>query len=150
MKNSRQAAILDLIENQIVETQEDICLLLQQRGYAVTQATVSRDIKELRLIKVLAPGGKYRYARLDNERESMGERQLRAFVELVLSVDFAQNLMVLKTLPGSAQAAAGALDAMMLVGLLGCVAGDDTIIAVMRDNQTAQDIVQRLQEMLPM
>jgi len=148
MKEKRQAMILQLIASRSIETQEELTTLLIENGFAATQATVSRDIKELRLVKAHAPDGKNRYALNQVDREASRTRHLRIFVECVQGIDVANNLMVIRTLPGSAQAAAGTLDGMQLPEVLGCIAGDDTILVVLRDDQVAATLRNQLQMML--
>ena len=128
MKFQRQAKILDLIDRFEIETQEDLTAHLRALGYNTTQATISRDIKELRLIKTLSSEtGKYKYTSSRN-----------IFRECVTDIDAAQNMVVIKTLPGLGQAAAMAIDAMRAPDVVGTLGGDDTVFAVMRDNDSAQ------------
>nr|MDD6335013.1 arginine repressor [bacterium] len=148
MKNDRQAAILDLIATEDIETQDEMTARLTARGFTVTQATVSRDIKEMRLIKSLGPGGKYRYAQSEGDRDGAHARKLKVFIESVTAMDSAGHVMVIKTLPGCAQSAASALDSMQLTQVLGCVAGDDTIMVVVRTQEAAQQLRAQLQGML--
>ena len=139
MKFQRQARILDLIEQQEIETQEELSEQLRALGYNTTQATVSRDIKELRLIKILsAETGKYKYAAASSEVENSFTTRLRnIFRECVTSIDAAQNMVVIKTLPGLGQAAAMAIDAMRDMRVVGTLGGDDTVFVVMRDSESA-------------
>lgn len=139
MKNARQAEILNIVQNEEVETQEQLLAELKDRGFTATQATISRDIKELRLVKELTGRGSYRYA-LSERRVSAGsETRLRnIFKEGVVSVDVAQNIVVVRTMPGLASAACSALDGMDIPGMVGSLAGDDTGILIMRDNAAAQ------------
>ncbi len=140
MKFQRQAKILDLIEKQEIETQEELSEQLRLIGYATTQATVSRDIKELRLIKILSPQtGKYKYAVAATEVENSFSTRLRnIFKECVTDINIAQNIVVIKTLPGLGQAAAMAIDAMRNQSVVGSLGGDDTVFIVMKDNDTAE------------
>ena len=138
MKKKRQEQIIEIIQNHEVETQEDLAGYLTEARYAVTQATVSRDIKELRLIKILSPSGKYRYATSAQEAEnSYASRLQNIFRECVTSVAAAQNLVVIKTFPALAPAAANAIDAMRLPNALGSISGDDTVFIAMKDNESA-------------
>lgn len=140
MKFQRQAKILDIIENNEIETQEELSEKLRSLGYDTTQATVSRDIKELRLIKILSPSGKYKYAAAANEVENSYISRLRnIFKECVTSIDFSQNIVVIKTLPGLAGAAAMAIDSMRLKQVVGTIAGDDTVFMVMKNLDDAAD-----------
>ena len=146
MKNDRQTAVLQIIEETAVETQEQLMQLLAVRGFACTQATVSRDIKQLHLYKEPCGGGRYRYA--SSARPTgcdFNDRLQRILRECSLSVDYAQNLVVLKTMPGLASAAGAAFDAMDdLPAMIGCVCGDDTVLVVMRDEASAQSFCEEL------
>ncbi|MDK9711448.1 arginine repressor [Acidaminobacter sp.] len=133
MKYSRHAKILELIENNEIETQEDLANSLRQSGFNVTQATVSRDIKELRLIKVLTREGKYKYATIKQQESVVTDRFMKLFKDSVLSIDHAGNMIIIKTLIGAANAAAAAIDAVDLKEVAGTIAGDDTIFLVIRD-----------------
>ena len=136
-KYTRQRIMLDLIENYEIETQEELADYLLERGIEITQATISRDIKELRLVKVLTSGGKYKYATMDSQYEGINERLIEVFKSSVLSVDKAENIIVIKTLPGAAQICASAIDNFKIEGAAGTIAGDDTIfIAVSRMDLT--------------
>lgn len=138
MKFQRQAKILDLIEHNQIETQEELSAKLCELGYDTTQATVSRDIKELRLVKTLSPSGKYYYATSAKEADiSFTSRLRNIFRECVTSIESAQNMVVVKTLPGLAQAAAMAIDSMHIPNVMGTLGGDDTVFVVMRDTETA-------------
>lgn len=150
MKFQRQARILDLIEQQEIETQEELSEQLRTLGYTTTQATVSRDIKELRLIKILSSAtGKYKYAAASTEVENSFSSRLRnIFRECVTSIDAAQNMVVIKTLPGLGQAAAMAIDAMRDQRVIGTLGGDDTVFIVMRDNKSAADFCAHASELL--
>lgn len=149
MKNARQAEILNVIQTMDVETQEQLLAALRARGFTATQATISRDIKELRLVKELTGAGGYRYAVSDRKTPTASDVRLRnIFKEGVLSVDVAQNLVVVKTMPGLASAACSALDSMEIVGMVGSLAGDDTGILIMRDNATAQQFSSEVHKLL--
>lgn len=148
MKSVRQVAILDIIEKQAVETQEELAEALRARGIKVTQATVSRDIKELRLLKVLSSDGAYKYATADKAENGLNERFIRMLSESLLSVAASNNLVVVKTLSGSANMAAEALDSMHWPEILGSLAGDNTILLVVRANEDAPAVVQRIQDMM--
>ena len=138
MKTQRQAKIMEIISNKNVETQEQLLAELQAAGFHSTQATISRDIKELRIIKELTSFGTYRYCISANEVSSTFSGKLNAiFRECITSFDYAQNILVIHTLPGLASAAASAIDAMSLSVVLGTLAGDDTVFIVMRDSNAA-------------
>jgi transcriptional regulator of arginine metabolism len=133
MKSVRHAAILEAIRDRVIETQAELTDYLRERGMVVTQATVSRDIKNLRLIKVPAGEGRYRYAvPQDFNPGNLVRRARRMFSEFVTNVDFSENLIVIKTTPGSAQGVAAALDGLAWPEVLGTVAGDDSILVIVR------------------
>lgn len=148
MKRARQAEILNIIQSVDVETQEQLLDELKARGFSATQATISRDIKELRLVKELSGGG-YRYA--SSERKGLADSDARLrniFKEGVTSVDRAQNIVVVRTMPGLASAACSALDSMDIPGMVGSLAGDDTGILIMRDNDAAERFNQEVHKLL--
>ncbi len=148
MKTVRQVAILDIIEKQDIETQEDLAEALRKRGINVTQATVSRDIKELRLLKVLSAGGVYKYATADKAEHGLSDRLIRMLTDSVLSITSANNLIVVKTLSGSANVAAEALDSLHWSEVLGTLAGDNTILMIIRSNEEVPVIITRIQELM--
>ena len=148
MKTVRQVAILDIIEKQEIETQEELASALNARGIRVTQATVSRDIKELRLLKVLTPSGKYKYATGDQADNNLTDRLIRMLAESLLSVSSANNLIVVKTLSGSANVAAEALDSMHWPEVLGTLAGDNTVLLIIRSNEETITVTSRIREMM--
>ena len=148
MKTVRQVAILDIIEKNDIETQEELADALRQRGIKVTQATVSRDIKELRLLKVLTPMGAYKYATADKAENGLSERFIRMLAESLLSVAASENLIVVKTLNGSANVAAEALDSLHWPEILGSLAGDNTILLIIRTPEEVPSVMARIQEMI--
>ena len=148
MKSARHAAITQIIESRNIETQEELAAALQERGIRVTQATVSRDIKELHLIKVLSETGGYKYATLDKAEKGMNERFIRMFSESVLSAVCANNLVVVKTLAGSAHVAAEAVDTLRWPEILGSIAGDNTILVICRSNEDALQVAERFRNMM--
>ena len=138
MKSNRQAKIMEIISTTNVETQEQLLRELQNAGFASTQATISRDIKELRIVKELTSFGTYRYTTAAREvPNSFLSRLNTIFRECVTNFDYAQNMVVIHTLPGLANAAASALDAMKMSVMLGTLAGDDTVFVIMRDTNAA-------------
>ena len=138
MKTQRQAKMMEIISTTNVETQEQLLALLQEAGFNSTQATISRDIKELRIVKELTSFGTYRYATTAKEMTGTFSARLNTiFRECVTGFDYAQNIIVIHTLPGLANAAASALDAMSMSVVLGTIAGDDTVFVVMRDTNSA-------------
>lgn len=149
MKSSRQSKILDIISRQDIETQNQLMDALQREGVRSTQATVSRDIKELRLVKELSPEGRYRY--IPAVRDDLADYELRLrkiFRESVTSYAEAQNLIVIKTLPGLAGAACSTLDAMNIPNLIGTIAGDDTAFLAMKDTSAAEELMREIANML--
>ena len=148
MKNARQTAILSIIERENIETQEELASKLREMGIVVTQATVSRDIKELRLLKVLSPSGSYKYATADKAEHGVSERLVRMFIDSVLSISCAENLIVIRTLSGSANAAGEAIDSMRWPEILGTISGDNTIFVAVRSSEEAPVVVERFQEIL--
>ena len=138
MKIQRQAKIMEIISTKNVETQEQLLEELQLAGFRSTQATISRDIKELRIVKELTSFGTYRYTTSQNEVSGTFSTRLNnIFRECVIGVDYAQNLVVIHTLPGLASAAGSAIDAMSMSVIVGCLSGDDTVMVVMRDSNAA-------------
>ena len=149
MKNARQGEILRIIQAVEVETQEQLLAELRARGFNATQATISREIKELRLVKELTGQGTYRYALTDRKTSAGNTLRLRnIFKEGVTSVDVAQNIVVVRTMPGLASAACSALDGMEIPGMVGSLAGDDTGILIMRDTAAAQQFNSEVHKLL--
>lgn len=145
MKNDRQELILTIIAEESIETQEQLIERLQEKGMPCTQATISRDIKQLHLVKEPYGGGKYRYAvSAQKTRLNFAERLQVILRESIVDVDCAQNIVVLKTLPGLASAAASAFDGMEIPTKVGTIAGDDTVIMVMRGNEAAKELCQEV------
>jgi transcriptional regulator of arginine metabolism len=147
-KNIRHMAIIDLITNQDIETQEDLANALKDSGLDVTQATISRDIKELNLIKITAKDGKHKYAPAGSMTSRITERQLRILNDSVLSIEYSGNLIVIKTMTGSANAAAESLDALGWKEIIGSIAGDNTILLIISENQHPSEISERLRNLL--
>ena len=138
MKSQRQAKILEIIATKNIETQEQLLAELQAEGFRATQATISRDIKELRIVKELTSLGNYRYTVSSSDQSSTFSARLNTiFRECVNGIDYAQNIIVVRTLPGLASAAGSAIDAMNLNTIVGTLAGDDTVMVVMRDTNAA-------------
>ncbi len=138
MKTQRQAKIMEIISSRDIETQEQLLQALQEAGCYSTQATISRDIKELRIIKELTSFGTYRYTTSNKEGgHTFSARLNTIFRECITGFDYAQNMVVIKTLPGLANAAASAIDGMSMAVVLGSLAGDDTVFVVMRDTNAA-------------
>ena len=148
MKSARQNLILEIIETMEIETQDELADELRRRNIKVTQATVSRDIKELRLLKVLSSSGRYKYATVERAERGMNDRFRRIFAESVLSLDSAQNLIVVKTIPGTANAAAEAVDSMKWPEIMGSLAGDNTILIIARSEAAVESVKKRFDEFL--
>lgn len=149
MKSQRQAKILEIISNKNIETQEQLLAELQAEGFRGTQATISRDIKELRIVKELTSLGTYRYTISASDLGSSFSVRLNTiFRECVISFDYAQNIIVVRTLPGLASAAGSAIDAMNLNTIVGTLAGDDTVMIVMRDTNAAATLCGEIKSLL--
>lgn len=148
MKSARQIAILEVIAEHAIETQEELAYALRMRGFQVTQATVSRDIKELRLVKVLSADGTYRYATSDKNETSLNERLIRMFSETVVSMSGAYNQIIIKTLSASANIAAETIDSLQWPEILGTIAGDNTILMIVRTVEDVQPVMERLNAMV--
>ncbi|VBB08001.1 arginine repressor [Lucifera butyrica] len=148
MKGLRHAKIKQIIEQQIIDTQEDLAEALKKEGIEVTQATVSRDIKELMLIKVPIGDGQYRYAFPPEQNAAFAQSRMRTFQDSVLSIDFSGNIIVLKTLPGTAQAVAFMIDYVKWPEVLGTVAGDDTIFVAVKPVEVAEQVVAKFHALL--
>lgn len=149
MKKTRQAEILSIIAENDAETQEQLLSVLQSRGFNATQATISRDIKELHLVKELTGDGTYRYTISEKKLNLNFAGRLRTiFKEGVTSLDVAQNIVVVKTMPGLAGAAGAALDGMDIPDMVGSLAGDDTAILIMRTNEAAAAFCSEIHKML--
>ena len=149
MKTQRQAKIMEIVSTRDVETQEQLLEALQDAGFYSTQATISRDIKELRIVKELTRYGTYRYTSSAKEiTGSFSARLNTIFKECVTGFDFAQNLVVVRTIPGLASAAASAVDSMELGFVLGTIAGDDTVLIVMRNMDAAAVFCSDLKDLL--
>jgi transcriptional regulator of arginine metabolism len=147
MKYKRHAKILDIINNNIIETQDDLAQKLLDAGLDFTQATISRDIKELQLIKVSAGNGRYKYAARDEKTSELMDRLMTIFAYSVVSIDYSLNNVVVKTLPAMAQAAASGIDALGWNEILGTIAGDDTILIICRGEEKAKNITTRFERL---
>ena len=149
MKTQRQAKILEIVTTRDVETQEQLLQELQDAGFYSTQATISRDIKELRIVKELTSLGTYRYTTSNSDfGGSFSARLNTIFRECVISFDYAQNIIIIRTLPGLASAAGSAVDAMNLSTVVGSLAGDDTVMIVMRDTNAAATFCGEIKHLL--
>lgn len=148
MKIARHAKIFEIISNKDIETQEELAEELRKAGINVTQATVSRDIKELKLIKVLSSTGRYRYAAIAPAENMLSDKLVTIFTQTVLTIDFVNNIIVIRTISGSASAAAEAIDSLKWDGIVGTLAGDNTIFLITRSNSKAEEIVGRLKKLM--
>ena len=149
MKNQRQAKILEIISTKDIETHEQLLQELQEAGFYSTQATISRDIKELRVVKELTNFGTYRYTTSAKDgTHTFSARLNTIFRECITSYDYAQNIIVIKTMPGLASAAASAIDGMNMSVVVGTLAGDDTVFVVMRDNNAAATFCGEIKNLL--
>lgn len=148
MKSARHSLILEIIEEKDIETQEELADELKRRGIKVTQATVSRDIKELRLLKMLGEHGGYKYATVERAEKGMNDRFIRMLSECVISVDSVGNLIVIKTLSASANAACEAIDSMKWDEVLGTIAGDNTLLVIARSEEAVESMTARLHELI--
>ena len=148
MKTKRQTKMLELIKKHNIETQEELSDYLQKEGYQVTQATVSRDIRELKLTKVAMSNGRQKYAALTEANEDLSEKYTRVFRDAFVSMDMAQNILVIKTVSGMAMAVAAAIDAMHLHEIVGCIAGDDTIMCAVRSVDDTNAVMSRLRKLV--
>ena len=148
MKSERQNRIIELISHMEIETQDEMIARLRADGFDVTQATISRDMRELKLTKVQTGKGSYKYVVSQTARETNQTRLNHAVVDAILSVDYAMNTVVLKTCPGMGMAVASGVDSLHLQDILGCVGGDDTIIAVTRDEESAARISQTIRDLM--
>ena len=148
MKAKRQALIREIVENQSIQTQEELADALAARGMVVTQATVSRDIKEMHLLKVLSEEGGYRYATMDKSEQGMNERLIRMLADSVVDMNSANNLIVIHTLPGSAHVAGEAVDSLRWPEVLGTIAGDNTILVIVRSNEDVDSVLRRFRSIV--
>lgn len=148
MKKVRHKKIVELIERHDVETQEELAGYLKDAGFAVTQATVSRDIRELKLSKVPTGSGKQKYILLRQDDSHMGDKFIRVLKDGLISMDLAQNILVIKTVAGMAMAVAAALDAMKLQEVVGCIAGDDTIMIAVRTVDDTRVLMNKINSMV--
>lgn len=144
MKIARHAKILELIETHDIETQDDLAQKLCEEGFMVTQATVSRDIREMKLTKIATEKGRQKYAVISGNDTEITERLTRVFKEAVVKMDYAQNMIVIKTLEGMGMAVGVALDNMQNTEILGTIAGDDTVFCVVRSHNQAAVIIEKL------
>ena len=147
MKVKRQAKILEIIQARSIETQDELIRALQESGYNATQATVSRDIKELRLIKILNGDGQYCYSVMKAEGAQVATKFMSIFQDAVVNIDFAGNLVVVKCMSGMAQAACAAMDSLQWESVVGTLAGEDTFVCITRTPESAAELVEELKKL---
>ena len=148
MKAKRQALIREIVEAQSIQTQEELAEALRAHGMVVTQATVSRDIREMHLLKVLAEDGSYRYATMEKSDSGMNDRLIRMLTDSVVEMNSANNLIVIHTLPGSAHVAAEAIDNLKWPETIGTIAGDNTILVILRTNEEVDTVMKRFHSII--
>ena len=148
MKSARHDKIIELIQQYDIDTQEELAARLNAAGFKVTQATVSRDIRALKLMKVAGKDGKSRYAVLAEPSAELGDKYTRILHDALTSLDVGQNMIVIRTVPGMAMGVAAALDALKWKEILGSIAGDDTVMCVARDSEQAQAVAEKLKGIL--
>ena len=148
MKRERHEAVVELINKYDIETQEELAAYLREEGFDVTQATVSRDIRELHLSKVSAGNGRQKYIILQNDDAKLGDKYIRVLRDGYVSMAMAQNILVIKTVQGMAMAVAAALDAMKLKEIVGSIAGDDTIMMAVRTIEDTQIVMDKIRNVL--
>ena len=148
MKIKRQSKILELIRNNDIETQEELQAYLVKDGFAVTQATVSRDIREMKLTKISTNDGKQKYAALNDNTEDLLEKYVRVLKDGYVSMDMAQNILVIKTVSGMAGAVCASIDAMNIHEIVGSIAGDDTIMCAIRTTEDTVAIMKKLRKIV--
>lgn len=146
MKEKRQNKIKEIIENNDIETQDELLARLEQAGFQTTQATISRDIRELKLTKIAGENGKQRYAVLQNADTDVLIKYHQVLNAGILSIDYAENMIVIRTVSGMAMAVAAALDNMHLQGVMGCIAGDDTIFCAVRGNKFCKSVIAEIRK----
>lgn len=148
MKRKRHEVIVELIEKFDIETQEELAAYLKNEGYDVTQATVSRDIRELKLSKIATGDGKQKYVIFKNDDSFLGDKYIRVLKDGFVSMSMAQNILVIKTVAGMAMAVAAAIDALKFPEVVGCIAGDDTIMAAIKSVEDTAVVIEKINNML--
>ncbi len=148
MKKNRHEKIIEIIGQREIETQEELARALREAGYEVTQATVSRDIRELKLTKMQIGNGRQKYVIMRGHDAQLSDKYIRVLRDAFVSMDQAQNIIVMKTFSGMAMAVAAALDALHIPQVVGCIAGDDTIMMAIRTSEDAVLVMKQLHEMI--
>ena len=150
MKKNRHDKIIEIINNHVVETQEQLASLLKDAGYDVTQATVSRDIRQMKLTKQVTPDGRQKYVYTTADPEVMHDKYVNVLKAGFVSMDLAQNILVIRTVSGMAMALAAAIDALDIEQVVGCIAGDDTIFVAIKDCDQAKEVMKAFYDMIGM
>lgn len=148
MKTNRQSKIIEIIQKNEVETQDELSALLEKDGFRVTQATVSRDIREIKLTKIPTAGGRQKYAVITDAPENLSKKYERVLREGFLSMDMAQNILVIKTVSGMASAVCAAIDAMKMREIVGSIAGDDTIMCAIRTVDDTYAVMKKIRRIV--
>lgn len=148
MKKKRQQKIIELIEQHNIETQEELAAMLKKEGFEATQATMSRDIRELKLSKIPLGDGHQKYVIMQAKDQLLGDKYVKVCREGYASMDMAQNILVMKTVPGMAMAVAAAMDAMQFKEVAGCIAGDDTVMMAVRSVEETKELMKKLKKLL--
>ncbi|OPJ56953.1 arginine repressor [Alkalithermobacter paradoxus] len=148
MKLIRQAKVLEIIKNKEIETQDELAEELIRLGFTVTQATVSRDIKELKLVKVLSSSGKYKYAHLKKDSKNLSDILIKLIKEVLISVDFSENIICLKTISGSAQIVASTIDSLEIEEVIGTIGGVDTVFILLRSKDDINKMMDKFRKLL--
>ncbi len=148
MKLSRHSQILEIIKDKEIETQDELALELKEVGINVTQATVSRDIKELKLVKVLSPSGKYKYTYLEKDDKKSSDKLIRVAKDTLISMDYSENIICLRTIKGAAPIVAHAVDSLELREIVGTIGGINTVFILLRDRKDIEQIMERFKKLL--
>ena len=148
MKGNRHQKIIELVDNYNIETQEELAEKLKEEGYQVTQATVSRDIRALKLSKVSCGNGKQKYIAIKQDDAGLNDKYIRVLKDGFVSMDKAQNILVIKTAPGLAMAVAAAIDALEFSEVVGCIAGDDTIMIAVRTIEDTRNLMDKIHKLM--
>lgn len=148
MKNDRHAKIIELVNELHIETQEELAERLREAGFSVAQATVSRDIRQLKLSKVPTDGGRQKYVFMESRGTDLDEKYVRVLRDGLLSMDMAQNILVIKTVSGMAMAVAAAVDAIHFQEIVGCIAGDDTIMCAVKSVEDTETVMKKIRKLM--
>lgn len=148
MKRERHAKIIELVSTMQIDTQEELANQLKKAGYEVTQATVSRDIRELNLTKIPDGSGRQKYSFMKSDKDNLNEKYIRILMEGYVSMDMAMNILVIKTVSGMAMAVAVALDALGWEEIVGCIAGDDTIMCAIRSIEQTKLVMDKIRKLM--